>query len=222
MEGELVKHISADLFGLSVHLDTLMYTWLTMAVILIFAWTGTRHMELVPSGTQNILEGLVEYFQGLAAEMLGSEGKKVAPYLFTIFLFVMLSNMWGLVPKMTSPTNDLNTTFGIALISSLGVYVIGVSRKGLGYFKHFFKPLWFMFPFNLLDELIRPFTLAIRLFVNIFVGEVLLEVLTHLCAPYIPIPAAWLLMSVLIGLIQAYVFTLLSTVYLIEAFSEEH
>ena len=131
-----------------------------------------------------------------------------------------LANLWGLVPKMTSPTNDLNTNLGLALISTVGVYFIGVWRKGPGYFKHFLEPLWFMLPLNILDELIRPLTLALRLFVNILVGEVLLMVLNQIVP--IGIPVFWLMMSVLIGLIQAFVFTLLSTVYLASALSNDH
>ena len=220
MEGGLVHHIPRAIFGMQFNLDTILYTWLTMAVILVFAWAGARRMELVPTGAQNLFESLVEYVQTMATDMLGSEGKKAAPYLFTLFLFLTLANMWGLFPRMTSPTNDLNTTLGLALISTVGVYVVGVWRKGLGYFKHFLEPLWFMLPLNILDELIRPLTLAIRLFVNILVGEVLLMVLNQLAPVFIP--SLWLLMCVLIGVIQAFVFTLLSAVYLTGAFSEDH
>ena len=220
MEGGLVHHIPVNWLGMQFNLDTIIYTWLTMAVMLVFAWAGARRLEMVPTGAQNLFEGLVEYVESMTDEMIGPEGRKVAPYLFTLFLFLTLANLWGLVPKMTSPTNDLNTNLGLALISTVGVYFIGVWRKGPGYFKHFLEPLWFMLPLNILDELIRPLTLALRLFVNILVGEVLLMVLNQIVP--IGIPVFWLMRSVLIGLIQAFVFTLLSTVYLASALSNDH
>lgn len=219
--GGLVHHIPIQWAGMELFLDTVVMTWVTMAVLIIFTWAAVRHLQMVPSGSQNVLEAMIEYMQDLAESMLGPEGKKMAPYFFTLFFFIMLANMWGLIPFLTSPTNDLNTTFGIALVSVLGVYVLGVYRKGWGYFKHFLHPMWFMLPLNILDELVRPFTLAIRLFVNILVGEVLLMVLYNLFPPLVPV--AWLLMSVLIGVIQAFVFTLLSASYYAEAFSrDEH
>ena len=208
MEGGLVHHFPVHWLGTDVFLDTVGMTWLTMAVLILFTWLAVRRLTLVPTGSQNFLETVIEYFQDLAKSMLGEEGKKMTPLLFTLFLFLTVSNLWGMIPTLTSPTNDLNTTFGIALISVLGVYVLGVYRKGWGYFKHLAEPMWFMIPMNVLDELIRPLTLALRLFVNILVGEVLLIVLYDLCPWFIPV--AWLLMSVLIGVIQAFVFTLLS------------
>lgn len=217
MDGGLVHHIPVQWMGMEIFLDTVGMTWITMAVMIFFVWLTVRHLTLVPTGCQNFLEAVIEYFQKQAASMLGEEGKKMTPLLFTLFLFLTISNLWGMVPNLTSPTNDLNTTFGIALISALGVYVLGVYRKGFGYFKHLAQPMWFMIPMNLLDELIRPFTLALRLFVNILVGEVLLIVLYDLC-PWV-LPTAWLLMSVLIGIIQAFVFTLLTTSYYAEVFA---
>ena len=217
--GGLVHHIHGHLAGMEVFWDTLGMTWVTMAVIIFFTWAAVRHLQMVPSGSQNLLEATIEYIQDLVESMLGQEGKKMTPYFITMFLLIMVANLWGLIPKLTSPTNDLNTTFGWALISTLSVYVVGVYRKGFGYFKHFLAPHWLMLPMNVLDELIRPFTLAIRLFVNILVGEVLLMVLMKLCPPLIPV--AWLLMSVLIGVIQAFVFTLLSTSYMMPVFSKD-
>jgi len=218
--GGLVHHVLIQWAGMEFFWDTIWTTWLTMGVLIAFTWAAVRHLQIVPSGSQNMLETIVESMQELVESMTGPEGKKMTPYFITLFLFILVANMWGLVPFLTSPTNDLNTTLGLGLLSVVGSYVMGVYQKGWGYFKHFLHPVWFMLPMNIIDELIRPCTLGLRLFVNILVGEVLLHVLIDLCPPLIP--SLWLLMSVLIGIIQAFVFTLLSASYYAAVFSHDH
>jgi F-type H+-transporting ATPase subunit a len=218
--GELIHHTRELLFGHEIFLDTIFMTWVTMAVIILFAYLATRRLEIVPEGMQNSFEMAIDFIIDLIDSMIGPAGRKMGPFLLTLFLFILIANMWGLAPKLTSPTNDFNTTFPFAIIAAFSVYLVGAREKGLGYFKHFLQPHWLMLPMNLLDEMVRPCTLAVRLFVNILVGEVLLHVLYNLFPPLIPV--IWLLMCVLIGVIQAYVFTLLSASYLASAFAEDH
>lgn len=218
--GELIPHIRVDFYGYEVFWDTILMTWVTMAAVILFCYLATRKVEMIPSGVQNAFESMVDFITTITDSMIGKAGRRARPFLLTLFLFIVIANMWGLAPKLTSPTNDLNTTLPFGLIGAFMVFFVGVKEKGMGYFKHFLQPHWMMLPMNILDELIRPLTLALRLFVNILVGEVLLHVLIDL-AP-LGIPVAWLLMSVLIGLIQAYVFTLLSASYLAPAFAEDH
>ena len=154
---------------------------------------------------------------------MGKHWGLVSSVLFTYFLFILISNELGLLPSphiLASPTNDINTTLGLAVASSIIVWIIGVRVKGPGYFKHYFKPFAPFVVINLMEEVSKPVTLAFRLFGNILAGEILLELLNEL-APY-GVPIIWLGFSLVVGIIQAYIFATLVTSYLGMTVAEEH
>jgi F-type H+-transporting ATPase subunit a len=175
---------------------------------------------MVPRGWQNALEMAVSALLGQIEDNIGPKGKKVAPLIITLFLFLLVSNWLGLVPGFTSPTNDMNTTLGLALLVVTLVHILGMINRGpVKYLKHFFEPyIPFVF-INMLEEVAKPVTLAFRLFGNIFAGEVLLFVLGIL-VPWV-VPTAWLAFSVCVGVIQAFIFTMLSIAYLSNALNDE-
>ena len=117
--------------GMTFNEETLIMTWITMAVVLLIAILATRNLQLIPSGWQNVLEMVVVWLHEQMDATLGPKGRWLAPMIITLFLFLLVSNWIGLVPKMASPTHDLNTTLGlalfvVALVHGLGLYMGGM------------------------------------------------------------------------------------------------
>lgn len=196
MEFHIGQHWIVNIFGLNVHMDTLITLWITMAIIILFALIAAGNLKLIPNKLQAVFENIVTIFSSFTKE-LGSEGKRHTPILIALFLFIITGNLIGQLPwkilnfipfikpleaEFASPTNDINVTAALAVIVLVYYIVSGVRVKGIGYFKHYFQPVWFMTPFNLLEDIVRPLTLALRLFANILAGEILILVLGGLIA----------------------------------------
>ncbi|WP_371361039.1 F0F1 ATP synthase subunit A [Sporomusa malonica] len=203
------------------HLDTLYMTWLTMAIIIVGAVIARRGKEIVPRGWQNFVEMVIEELLTQIEATMGPKGKIFAPFIMTLFLFLLVSNWLGLVPGFTSPTNDINTTLGLALAVLVLVHGLSIHTKGIvPYIKHFFQPHVLFFPITVVEELAKPVTLSFRLFGNILAGEILIVILGIL-VPYV-VPTLWLAFSVFVGIIQALIFTMLSMSYLAGALQDHH
>lgn len=212
----------AYLAGLAFNMDTLYMTWLAMAIVIVLAWLATRRLTLVPRGWQNVMEIAVTAILDQVKANMGTRGMILAPFIVALFLFLLIANWLGLVPGFSSPTNDLNTTLGLALLVIVMVQIFGMLNKGVWrYLKHFLQPNPLFLPINLIEELSKPVTLSFRLFGNIVAGEILIIILGML-VPYV-IPTAWLAFSVFVGAIQAFIFTILSLSYLANSFTDgEH
>ena len=201
--------------GMTFNEETLIMTWITMAVVLLIAILATRNLQLIPSGWQNVLEMVVVWLHEQMDATLGPKGRWLAPMIITLFLFLLVSNWIGLVPKMASPTNDLNTTLGLALFVVALVHGLGLYIGGMKYIKHFFQPTPVFVILNIIEEVAKPITLAFRLFGNILAGEILIHILLQLLGNGSTIPSViWLAFSVFVGIVQALVFTMLSTAYI--------
>lgn len=221
MGHEIGTHKLAHFAGLTFHLDTLMMTWLTMAIIILFAVLATRNLKIKPQGWQNFLEMVVDALLEQIDANMGPRGRKLAPLVITLFLFLVVGNELGLIPGFTSPTSDLNTTLGLALMIVVIVHILGVVNKGpVRYIKHFFEPYVPFVIINIIEELAKPITLSFRLFGNILAGEILLLILGML-VPYV-VPTAWLAFSVFVGVVQAFIFTMLSISYLSNSLADDH
>lgn len=200
--------------GVVIHMQTMYMTWVTMAIVFVLFFMASRNPKMVPSGIQNVMEFFVDFLNGVSEGILGLKGSRfMAPFIITLFMFILVGNEIGvLLPQVgvhwTSPTNDINTTFGLAILVSISVYVVGVYKNGLGHFKHFVTPSPAFLPLHLLEEFTKPLTLALRLFGNILAGEILLIVLYQL-SPWI-IPEFWVMFSLVIGFLQAFIFTMLA------------
>jgi|LFRM01.1.fsa_nt_gb F-type H+-transporting ATPase subunit a len=221
---EIGKHILAYIGPYSIHVDTLLLSWLVMAVLVVSAWLVTRRLDKLPHGVQSLLEALYEFLQNLMQENMSPKGYSAFPYLATLFLFILFANLLGVVaglllPQFKSPTGDLNVTMAMALVVFLLSQVYAVKTHGLkGYLVSFFKPNPLFLPLNLIELITRPLTLAFRLFGNIFAGEVLLVIL-YLLVPVV-IPTVWSAFSVFIGVIQAYLFLMLGIAYISSSIEE--
>lgn len=215
---------------LSFNPKTMIMTWITMVLVAIFVVGATRNMDMRrPRGAQNILEMLWEFLRGLVNENMNPRiGVSLFPVVITYFIFILFSNLIGLVPTLSSPTADYNTTFGLALCTFFLIYIFGIRYKGLGYFKHYFKPFVFFLPINIIEDLAKPVTLTFRLYGNIYAGEVLIAVLLGLLGGWAHVfggflaSVAWLAFSIFVGCIQAFIFTMLSIAYVGQAVSDGH
>ena len=215
--------------GIVINMQTMYMSWLTMALVAIILIVVSRNPKLVPGKMQLCIEAVFDLVGNLTKTNLGDAGgKMMGPFFLTLFMYIFVGNEIGLIPQIfeplhfhvTSPTNDLNTTLGLGLLVISLIYVIGIGRNGLGYLKHFIQPSVFMFPIHLLDEILKPFTMAFRLFGNILAGEILLLVLYQLIPWFVP--ELWVVFSLLIGAIQALIFTTLGICYMRGAFASHH
>lgn len=221
---EIGVHKVAHLAGLTFNMDTLYMTWLAMGIVVVLAVLATRKLQIVPRGLQNALEIVVEALMTQIETTVGAKNApKIASLLITLFLFLLVGNELGLVPGLTSPTNDLNTTLGLAVMVLGFVHVLGVREQGMKYIKHFFEPYKVFVFINIIEELSKPITLSFRLFGNILAGEILIIILGMLVPIWFPVPSVvWLAFSVFVGVVQAFIFTILSLSYLSNALKDHH
>ena len=208
--------------GLTFNWETLCMTWLTMAIVILIAFLATRNLKMVPSGWQNVLEMIVTGLNAQIAGTMGKRGSFLAPFIISLFLFLLVSNWLGLIPTLSSPTNDLNTTLGLALLVIVMVHSLGLYMKGAHYLAHFFKPTPVFVISNAIEEIAKPITLSFRLCGNILAGEILIIILLKLMPIWMPIPSViWLAFSIFIGGVQAFIFTMLSMAYFAGAVKED-
>ncbi|MFZ5591801.1 MAG: F0F1 ATP synthase subunit A [Bacillota bacterium] len=214
----------------NVNVKTLVMTWIVMGLIILFTVSATRNMRVDrPGKLQLIMEELFQFLRGLVYENIDpKKGAGLMCLILSLFTFLLFSNLWGLVPTMMSPTADVNTTLGMAIMVFLLVQVLGIKYKGAKFFKHFIEPFVFFLPLVIVEELAKPITLAFRLYGNIYAGEVLIAVLLALIGltatflgGFIP-SVIWLAFSIFVGFIQAFIFTMLTIAYISQVTAEHH
>lgn len=212
-----------------IPVDHLVVTeWVLIALIGAIGYFATRNMQTVPRGLQNAWEAIIIFTYDFFTQLMDKEhvAKKWAPLLTAFFLFILCSNYSGLVPGAANipgyqpPTSNWNVTMTLALITFFSVHIAGLSEHGGHYFKHFVSPSVAMLPLNLVEEVAHPLSLTVRLFGNIFGEEMVIAFLLFL-APFV-IPSAIMGLSLLLGAIQAIVFTILSASYIAAATGEGH
>ena len=202
-----------------------VYSWFIMLVLVIGALLLSRGIRLLPKKGQNLLEMIVGGLEDFMVEITGPEGKAFFPFIATIFLYILLCNLIGLVPGFFSPTANINTTLSLAICTFVLTHIIGIQFHGAKYIKHFFGPVWalapLMFIIEIIGHLARVMSLSVRLFGNIFGKEKILGILFALAGLYLaPLPILFL--GILVSFIQAVVFMLLSIVYFAGAMEEAH
>lgn len=219
-EGPLVLHSIAP--NVPVHVS---YTWLAMAILIGLAVAARMGLKkAAPSGVQNLMEVIIGGLENFIEEIMGPEGKHYFALIASLFLFILVCNLLGLIPGFDSPTANLNTTLALALVSFVATHYIGLVRHKIAYIKHFFGPLWalapFMFIIEVISHLARVLSLSFRLFGNMVAKHKLLLVLAMLM-PYIaPVPILGL--GLLVAFVQALVFMLLTMLYLSGSIEEAH
>lgn len=210
-----------EIFGLQFHLDIFLMSWVVIIFLVVVSWLATRNLKLQPRGLQSVLETVVEFLQNLLRENIGPRGQGAFPFVATLFLFILFSNLIGLIwPGVTkSPTEDLNVTLGLAILVFFSMIYYGIKGQGLKkYLLSFFKPNFLFFPIHLIDFFVKPITLVFRLYGNIFAGAVFITILNLLFKPVIPVVG--LVLGVFVGVIQAYLFLMLAMAYIASAMEE--
>jgi F-type H+-transporting ATPase subunit a len=205
---------------------------LVIAGMLLWAFLARRSMQaaadpVIPDANltlRNALEIFVEWFIGFIEGIIGHRGRRYLHVYATFFLFIVASNFIGMVPGFLPPTSNFNVTFALGVTSFVVYNYYGLRANGVQYLKHFLGPIWWlavlMLPLELIDNLVRPFSLALRLFGNMTGDHLVLEIFTGLTKVIIPV--AFYLLGILVCLIQAFVFTLLSIIYVQLAVAHDH
>ncbi len=201
------------------------YMWLAMIILIFFGWIAGKSVSMVPKTAQNVFEVLISGLEEFMVTVTGDEGRKSYPLVLTIFLFVLLGNLMGLVPAFFPPTANINTTLGLALIAVLWSHVVGVQRHGIKYIKHFLGPVPAMiplfFPIEVIGHTARVLSLTFRLFGNMAGHELVVGILLGLGGMFLaPLPV--MALGAFVALVQAFVFFLLSTMYIAGAIEESH
>jgi F-type H+-transporting ATPase subunit a len=207
--------------------------WLVLAVLMVFVLVGTRRMQLRPvSGLQVMWEWTVEAFAGFCKMMIGPGGEQYMPFLGTLFMYILVLNLLGIIPGFISPTASLTMTGALGLTAFVYVQICGFRAQGLKYLMHFVgEPLWLAplnVPIHVIGELARPLSLSIRLFGNIFGEDVVIAQLLAMSAgifavSHLPIPLHFpmVLFHIFVSFVQALVFMMLTGAYIAGAVTHE-
>jgi len=218
-----------QLFGAEIRFDVsaIIMSWVVIALLILLAlWLrrGLRQpVEEKPSRIQAALDGLIDTLKSQLSDNFASERLATAmfPFVSTLFLYVLLSNWLGVVPYLSSPTQDLNVTFGLALLVFILSHVLAVRHKGARrYLRGFLEPYAFMLPINLVGEIAKPLSHAFRLFGNVLAGTFLVTVIMVKFVPIALPPVLSIIFGLFFGAIQAFVFAILAVAYINVAVEE--
>jgi F-type H+-transporting ATPase subunit a len=202
----------------------LTYLWVVMILLLIIGYLTTRRLHMVPGTGQALMEMIVEGLLGLMERVMGHHAKRHLPIIGGIALLIVACNLAGIIPPLFSPTVNINITAACAITIFLYYQFIGFRRNGVAYLQHFIGPVWWlaplMLPIELISHVIRPFTLALRLFANMRGHEIVLIIIT-LLVPIIA-PLVIVIQGIFVSFIQGFVFILLSMIYIAGAEEEHH
>ena len=225
-EAQVGKHFYWNIAGFLVHGQVLVVSWFVILVLLLFSVLGTQNIERIPTGFQNFMESALDFVTDIARDQLGeSFYKEWIPYIGTLFFFIFGCNWagaiipWKLIElpqgELAAPTNDINTTVALSLLTSFAYFYAGLSKKGLGYFKRYIVPIALLLPINILEDFTKPLSLSFRLFGNVLADELTVSVLTSLVPLVIPLPI--MILGIFAGSVQALIFSTLAAAYIAEA-----
>lgn len=193
--------------------DTVVITWFVMILIIALCYSVTRKLSIKPSFFQEVLEAIFEAMEKTIKDILPLDPWRVVPMLGTLWILIGFSNLTGLVPGLKTPTADMNTTLAFALVAFSMTHVVGIKTEGLkGHLLHYKEPTWVLLPFHLIAEVTRTVALAVRLFGNMLSGDMVAVILLGIVGLLVPVPFS--LLHVIIGIIQAYIFGVLTLVFI--------
>jgi F-type H+-transporting ATPase subunit a len=215
------EHTQWHVLGLMINADTVISTALAAVIVLGFGlYLAARATSRVPSGLQLLFEAVTDRVE---REVESNIGIRTAPFVvpvaIALFFFILISNWLAILPHaweeyVRPPTSDVNLTFALSFFVMILVWATGIRVKGKAYFKHFVEPYPVLLPLNIIEELVKPITLSLRLFGNILAGTVMVGVIALLPAVVSWGPtSAWKLFDLFIGLLQALIFALLTIIY---------
>ena len=225
-----MEHWVVQIGNMTFNMDTLITMWSAMLFLIIFAFISTRKLSIIPNKLQAFCETIMNFFYGVLDMMMPENNRKHVPLIASLFLFILMANLMGQLPlklielkhgEFASPTNDINLTGALAIIVLVYYVFMGLKKKKFKFFLPSFSVNGIIMGLvELLEMITRPMSLAIRLFANIFAGEILVTVLMSVCAYFLPLPI--MLFELLVAFIQATVFMMLTIAYISSATSDEH
>nr|YP_010621342.1 CF0 subunit IV [Cuscuta epithymum]WBF90887.1 CF0 subunit IV [Cuscuta epithymum] len=227
---EVGQHLYWQIGNFLVHGQVLITSWVVIGILIGSATLAVRNPQIIPNGGQNLFEYVLEFIRDVSKTQIGEEYTPWVPFIGTMFLFIFVSNWSGaLLPwkllrlphgELAAPTNDINTTVALALLTSAAYFYAGISKKGLGYFTKYIKPTPILLPINILEDFTKPLSLSFRLFGNILADELVVVVLVSLVPSAIPIPV--MLLGLFTSGIQALIFATLAAAYIGESIGDPH
>lgn len=223
---EIGTHYYWNIGGLVLHGQVFIVSWVVITLLLILSYLGAKNLNRIPENWQNFTEVTIEFTQDIARNQLGeSYYRNWLPFVSTLFLFIFGCNWAGaIIPwklivlpegELAAPTNDINTTAALALLTSLAYFYGGLRKKGFGYFKRYLEPTPILLPINILEDFTKPLSLSFRLFGNVLADELTISVLVLLIPIFIPLPI--MALGIFAGSVQALIFSTLAAAYIHEA-----
>jgi F-type H+-transporting ATPase subunit a len=217
-----------SLLGSTIHLNTLIMVWVGMVLIVLVAKVLASSLQVVPSRLQVVAEGAYDFCRSITMATAGPRGDSYLFFIGSLFLFILMSNVLGQLPlkliglphgELLAATGDINTTAALAIMTVVMYFIVGIRKKGLRYFKHYIQPSIFFLPLNIVEDITRPGSLMIRLYFNILVGEILSGIAMSV-TPYV-LPMFVIFLELFVAVVQAYIFAILSDVY-VGMLSDDH
>jgi F-type H+-transporting ATPase subunit a len=213
-----IHQIIIPFFGhnITINLEVIVVTWIVFAILIGLGLFASRKRSIIPRPLQLFGELIVSILYGLTEDALDKKlAKTYAPLICALFMFLLLSNWIGLIPHFEEPTKDLNTTLGLGIMGFFIAHYAGIKSKGFKeYAKEYFQPIFFMMPLNLIGEVAKIVSISFRLFGNIMGGAIIILVVSHLTYSIILPPFLYAFFGLFVGTIQAFVFTMLTVVYI--------
>lgn len=193
--------------------QSVLTTWVIMLALFLFSWISTRKLFLKPGTRQVILEGILSTMHDAIKDVLPAHVDLVFPFVATLWVFILVSNLIGVIPGFYAPTADLSVTASLAILTFLSVHWFGIRSEGLrDYLKHYLKPTPFLLPFHLISEVSRTLALAVRLFGNVMSLQLTALIVLMVAGFLAPIPI--LMLHIIEAIIQAYIFGMLALIYI--------
>ena len=202
--------------SITINLEVILMTWIVFALLIIMGLCATNKKSILPRPIQALGELIVGQLYELTEDALGKDlAKTYAPLICALFMFLLFSNWLGIIPHLEEPTKDLNTTLGLGIMGFVIAHYAGIKSKGFkAYIKEYFQPIFFMMPLNLIGELAKIVSISFRLFGNIMGGSIIILVVSYLTYSVVLPPFLYAFFGLFVGTIQAFVFTMLTVVYI--------
>ncbi len=202
--------------NLVFNLEPIFMSWIAMLMLLVFGFICARKRGVIPGSMQVVGELFVSKLYELTEDALGKEmARTYAPLVCALFMFLVLCNWFGIIPPFEEPTKDLNTPLSLGVMGFVIAHYVGIKSKGFkSYINEYFQPIFFMLPLNLIGEFAKIVSISFRLFGNIMGGSIIILVVSHLTYSIILPPFLNAFFGLFVGTIQAFVFTMLTIVYI--------
>ena len=192
--------------------NTVITTWVIMAITALFGWFASRSLSLEPGSFQTAIEGIVGSIEEAIRAVAPEQTRLLLPFIGSLWVFLVIANLIGLIPGVHSPTRDLSATFALAILVFFSVHWFGIRSQGFkAYLRHYFTPSPILLPFHLISEITRTIALAVRLFGNMMSLEMAALLILMVAGFLAPVPI--LMLHIIEALVQAYIFGTLALIY---------